>query len=344
MAAMPSIRHHRREDKKLIARTKRLYWRSMMAAESIARRLDDRLKPLYCPLQQRNNCGIFAVDIKARVGFFAQLNWCLYVFAHCERYNLKPAVVLSSPFYARHEGDNWLDYYFDPPFLSEEDRGLLANGRVKVSHISRIGQLGLPKNYGQKMTLENANRLFYKNLSIKDDIQDYVRSFVSAHFEKRRVVGLHYRGTDKIMEAQAVSYDHVRRVLVTYLDANPQVNAVFVASDEEGFILKIRKEFKRVEVICHDDLHRSRDGAAIHTRPDGDPSVKGREALVNCLLLSKCDTLIRTSSFLSGWSSVLNPALPVIMLNRPFDKKLWFPDAVIIKSALQIYSPDRALS
>lgn len=344
MAAMPSIRHLPCEDGQLIARTKRLYWRAMMAAGAIARRLDDRLKPLYCPLQQRNNCGLFAVDIKARVGFFAQLNWCLYVFAHCERYKLKPAIMLSSPFYARHEGDNWLDYYFDLLVLSDEDRGLLANGRVKVSHISSIGQLGIPKTYGRQMTLENANRLFFKNLRVKDDIESYVRSFVNTHFGQRSVVGLHYRGTDKGAEAQAVSFNHVRRALVNYLDANPQINAVFVASDEEGFIKKIRKEFKRVEVIFHDDLHRSTDGVAIHTRPDGDPCAKGREALVNCLLLSKCDTLIRTSSFLSGWSSVLNPALPVIMLNRPFDEKLWFPDAVIIKSALQVYSPDRTLS
>lgn len=71
----------------------------------------------------------------------------------------------------------------------------------------------------------------------------------------------------------------------------------------------------------------------IHLNLAGDRNRKGFEALVNCLLLSRCDALIRSASFLSGWSNVFNPALPVIMLNRPFDAALWFPDREVLKRA-----------
>jgi hypothetical protein len=60
---------------------------------------------------------------------------------------------------------------------------------------------------------------------------------------------------------------------------------------------------------------------------------------VNSLLLSRCHVLMRTASFLSAWSSIFNPALPVVMLNRPIDGKLWFPDREILGDAVSLCLP-----
>jgi len=226
--------------------------------------------------------------------------------------------------------------------LTETDRRLLDNGDIKYSHISDIEQMGLPVDYGEMMTLEEANRLIGNYLRIKSEIQDYVETFVEKQFGQRTMLGVHYRGTDKKSEAPPVNWEYAARTIANYLSANPQVEALFVASDEWNFVDWIKTEFKRVDVIFHNDAERSRDGKAIHVQPAlGDNYVKGKEALINSLLLSKCDALIRTSSFLSAWSSIFNPCLPVIMLNRPFESKLWFPDAVIAKNSLRGYLPNQ---
>ena len=323
-------------------RARELYWRSLAKCRTFTDYVNNKLKPFYCQLQQRNNHGIYAVNINAKVGFFAQLNWCLYIFAHCERFNLKPSVFLASPFYTRFKGENWLEYYFDSLKLTETDRRLLDNGDAKYSYISDIEQMGLHADYGTQMTLEHANRLLGNNLRVKSEIQDYVGSFVEKHFGQRTILGVHYRGTDKKSEAEPVKFEYVARTISNYLDANPQVDALFVASDEREFIEWIRTKFNRVEVMFHNDTERSRDGKTIHVQAAlGDNYIKGKEALVNCLFLSKCDVLIRTSSFLSAWSSIFNPCLPVIMLNIPYKDKLWFPDAVIVKNSLQGYLPSQ---
>ncbi|MDD5580256.1 MAG: nodulation protein NodZ [Methylobacter sp.] len=321
---------------------KRLYWESLETCKKFTYFVDKQLKPFYCPLQQRNNHGLYAVNINAQMGFFAQLNLCLYIFAHCERFNLTPYIILSSPFYTVSRGENWLKYYFDDLYLKEADRKLVDDGRVKVSSISDIEQMGLPSDYVLNMNLGDANRLFEKNLRIKTEIQEYVDFFVEKHFRKKTVLGVHYRGTDKKYEAEPVTWEFCAKTISNYLSSNSQIDTLFIASDEGAFIKWIQKEFRHIEVISHDDKEQSQDGNAIHTDPNiGDNYIKGKEALVNCLLLSKCNVLIKSSSFLSGWSAIFNPSLPVIMLNRPYNEKLWFPDAAIIQSSLKGYLPRR---
>jgi len=319
------------------------YWRALARGRECISYLDTLLKPYYCPLQQRNNHGIFAVNINAQVGFFAHLSWCLYIFAHCQRYNLIPHVVLSSPFYALSKGEDWFSYYFDNRKLTEEDRKKIAGGLVRISHISDVDQLGLPGDPDFQLTLENAHTLFEGNMRIKSDMLEYVQFFVDKHFTGRAVLGIHYRGTDKKHEAKPISWEYCAQTISAYLAAHPGIEVLFVASDEAAFIQWIGAEFKHMEVIYHDDQERSMDGKAIHVQPaQGNNFTKGKEALVNCLLLSRCNALIRTASFLSAWSSIFNPELPVVMLNSPYLEKLWFPDDLIIKKSLNAYLP-RAL-
>lgn len=318
-----------------------LYWKTLEKSRDITDQINNKLKPFYCPLQQRRNHGIYAVRIDARIGFFAQLNWCLYIFAHCERHNLRPSILLVSPLYARVKGENWLAYFFDSLTLTEADRQRLQDRSIQVSHITDIGQMGLPVEYQSQMTLESANRLLRNQLSIKPEIRDYIQSFVDQHFSQRTVLGVHYRGTDKKSEAPPVPWEYVAKTIANYLEANPRIDALFVASDEGEFIDWIRSRFNQIDVISHNDQERSREGVAIHVRPNwGDNYIKGKEALVNCVLLSKCAALIRTASFLSAWSSVFNPELPIVMLNRPFKDKWWFPDAVVAQRSLDTYLPD----
>ncbi|MCQ8180891.1 hypothetical protein NP603_07210 [Methylomonas sp. SURF-1] len=315
------------------------YWRFLANCRNLATFIKDMLKPYYYPLQQRNNFGFFAVDIKARIGFFAQLSWCLYILDHCERLGLKPILLLSSPFYTLNEKDNWLDYFFLPQYSMD---ALKKDRRIKVSHISDIEQLGLPQNVPQ-MTLERGNYLINKYLPINDSVLSYVEEFVGENFGKDCTLGLHYRGTDKKLEAKPVEWDVALDKVFIYLNNNSQVDTLFVASDEQAFIKWLEVNLgHRVRVVYHKDHVLSENGHPIHTNLNsGCNYTKGKEALINCLLLSKCHALIRTSSFLSGWASVFNPSLPVIMLNRPYTNTTWFPDSLILQRAIDEYLPDK---
>ena len=124
--------------------------------------------------------------------------------------------------------------------------------------------------------------------------------------------------------------DHCLETLEICLRDQPDIRAVFVASDEQLFIDFIARSVKRRPVYWRDDHYRSSDGRPVHTNVEEVGGYeKGEDALVNALLLSKCSTLIRTTSFLSAWASIFNPALKVIMLkkNKRYRGQLWYPES-----------------
>jgi hypothetical protein len=267
----------------------------------------------------------FAIDIDSSdSGFFAQLNWCLYSFAHCEAAGLRPSVRLVGNTYSNLAKHDWLhDYFEDVTSLDNEREGR----RLRITHIEET-DLG---KYSVGITLERANGLLRRYLRVRPSIQRYVDDFVAKHFAAGATLGAHYRGTDKSMEATPVPWESFAAAAEKHA-ARDRLKVIFVASDDPGFSVWMAERFAgRFEVVAHDDQDRSDGSLPIHRTLTGDRQLKGFEALVNCLLLSRCDALIRSASFLSGWSSVFNPGLPVTMLNRPVESKLWFPDREVLK-------------
>ncbi len=287
-----------------------------------------RMRPLHRAayrLHTWHQGDTFAIDIDTNdIGFFAQLNWCLYSFAHCEAVGLIPRVRLVGHTYSNLANHDWLHDYF-------EDVTARGNERTgRHLHITHIEQTDLGR-YSAGFTLERANGLLRRYLRVRPSIQHYVDDFVAKHFAAGATLGAHYRGTDKSVEATPVSWESFAAAAERYAARNC-LKVIFVASDDPGFSVWMAQRFAgRFEVVAHDDQERSDGSLPIHRTLMGDRHLKGFEALVNCLLLSRCDTLIRSASFLSGWSSVFNPALPVTMLNRPFESSLWFPDREVLK-------------
>jgi hypothetical protein len=297
-----------------------------------------KIRPPIVSYQQKKNGNIFAVNIHSEVGFCANLEWCLEIFMHCETHNLTPYIQLTGSNYSSPQrGEDYFAYFFENRKLSEEDNLKIKNKKIRISKISHINQLGLPENYDLKLTIPNAAGLIAKYIRLKEDVIDEVNSFCTAYFGNH-VLGLHYRGTDKKGEAPRVDWEKVTGNVQYYLENFSLTDCVFISSDEIDFIHHIEKrlnrEFPQVSVIYRNDRYRSHDGRSLHLRFGGDNYHKGRDALVNCLLLSRCDVLMKTASILSGWSKLFNTELPVIMLSEPQKKHLWFPEREIVKQTL----------
>ena len=293
----------------------------------IARYLDARRRRFRWRYRQRKNNGICSINIERSVGFFAQLGWCLYIWAYCEEQQLIPDVSVTNPLFTDpRRGPDCLAYYFEATPKPADARV------VETTRIHNIHELGLPTRC-LTPTLERAAALARRHLRVRPEIADEVEQFCRRHFDEAGVLGVHFRGTDKSSEAPRVPYEQCARAVRQFLDRHPEVNRMFVASDEAPFIQYMLETFPSVSQCSCDD-QRSDGRLAVHDlRFGGDNYRKGREALVNCLLLSRCHTVIRTASTLSGWASVFNPQLRVIMLNRPYDGFSYFPDKLLIATA-----------
>jgi hypothetical protein len=205
----------------------------------------------------------FAIDIDTNdIGFFAQLNWCLYSFAHCEAVGLCPSVRLVGHTYSNLDKHDWLhDYFEDVTALDNERTGR----RLHITHIEQT-DLG---SYSAGITLERANRLLRRYLRVRPSIQRYVDDFVAEHFAAGATLGAHYRGTDKSMEATPVPWESFAAAAERHAARNC-LKVIFVASDDPGFSVWMAQRFAgRFKIVAHDDQERS----------DGRPPSQGLRGL-----------------------------------------------------------------
>jgi len=194
------------------------------------------------------------------------------------------------------------------------------------------------------MSLAAGAATFYKYFRPRQEIDKIANDFWASVCDDGPVVGVHFRGLDHSEEAPRVSYEHCVSILQNHLRTHEAGRAVFVASDEQAFIDFLKEKMKKsVPIYSRDDHYRSSDNhnLPVFRRDIGKGGYeKGEDALVNCLLLSKCSTLIRTTSCLSAWASVFNSNLRVVLLNKPYENKLWYPESEVIARKDTTYFPE----
>ncbi|MDE3045651.1 MAG: hypothetical protein KGJ02_03295 [Verrucomicrobiota bacterium] len=217
-------------------------------------------------------------------------------------------------YYDPAHGDNWWTYYCDPISVGEREGVLEVSGDVPYARRREAEWYTMP---------EEAFSLIEKYIHFKPHILEKVRAFEEAHFRDHVVIGVHYRGTDKLeSEASKVyPFDVFRHVqqLVRQLLMDRIKYKIFVASDEQRMVDMMKSMFS-THFCCQEKALRAVKGRPPpHFDRFYDRYLCGEEALIDCLLLSKCDLLVRTSSNLSLWATYLNPTMPVTELNQRID-------------------------
>ncbi|RXG13758.1 hypothetical protein DSM03_10696 [Leeuwenhoekiella aestuarii] len=268
--------------------------------------------------------GIFAVEIFSIMGFGANFIWLLEILEYCESEGLKPFVVFRNP--SKRIGSKSFSE------LIQLKKGGKKSFFLSYAAMRSFKDLGLSRawNYNSRLNLDRANYLIRKYLEIDTGVIEYVQNYIVDHFETNRIIGVHYRGTDKVSEAPAVSYELVKEIMHTELSKNSEITQFFLASDDHNFIDYMTTHFGN-EYILTRSVNRSKNGKPIHITSKNLREIN-REALIDCLILSECNKLIKTASILSGCSVIFNPNLEVEMLNEPYANYRFFPEKFFLKS------------
>ena len=172
------------------------------------------------------------------------------------------------------------------------------------------------------MSTERAHELIARYVKVKKPIQEAVDSFYATHLEGSYVIGIHFRGTDKKTEAPIVQYNvvytHINNILINAQKEHGNNIKLFLATDDQHFLNDLQKKYPN-KVYAVDTL-RSSNGNAMHTSNGSAPYEKGKSAVVDALLLSKSDFLIKSPSNLSDSSLMFNPTIPYIRLNNEYSR------------------------
>ena len=206
-------------------------------------------------------------------------------------------------YYEPARGPNWWEYYFEPIEIGQRARPPKAvplwqhdwfAERVE-QHVSRM----------------SASQLIDAHVRVRRAISDLADAFWRDAAGDSHIVGVHYRGTDKIEEAPRVPYDAVAAGVKSAAPAGSW--KVFVATDDARCLEYFHSMFPG-RVISR-RVQRSFDDRPVHKQP-GDGYQKGLDALVDCLLLSRCSALVRTASNLGLVATYFNPRMPVRLIGE----------------------------
>lgn len=251
---------------------------------------------------------------KENPGFFSAFNSIVGALDYVERKNgtLLVDFGTSGWYYDRSVGPNWFGYYFDlltpnpPTGIPIEFK---AWQKIRFSLIAQF-----------EIEPDRAYKLIQRYIQIKDLIQRKIDSFFASHLNGSYIIGIHYRGTDKYSEAPPVTYatmfSHIDVALAKAQKERGGTIKLFVATDDQHFLDAARKKYPNRVYAWN--APRSTGNNAVHTGKTGSPYEKGESAIIDAVLLSKCNFLIKTASNLSDASLMFNPNLTYIRVNNEY--------------------------
>lgn len=220
-------------------------------------------------------------------------------------------------YYEPNLGKNWWSYYFEPISFGKKKniKKIMYPGNPR--YIIYVDDHDLYKK--EHVNRKELFRLLQKYLRVKSHIQAKIDKFQQENLKDCFVISVHYRGTDKIEVAPSVPYqkvlEEVVKAIKLYAD---QEYKIFVATDEQAFLDYMINLFG--DLVCYNkDALRSTNGKPVHLDKKLSRYKSGEDAIIDCILLSKGNILIRTSSNLSRWSTYFNPHIPVVKLNDQYN-------------------------
>ena len=265
------------------------------------------------------------------MGFFAFLNYYLYITKYLESLNFYPNIILQSSNYS-DESHNF-DLLYNR-FQPQEKMNNFSSQKKLTITITDLKEI-LPPNIG--MSIAEASliqkRLLVPSKTILDLVDSYIKTEIGGNF-----FAVHWRGTDKQTEAPPINLKQIILKIEQLLDKELITSTTcYITSDEESKVkdlkIAIEEQFRNIKVIYRSNTLRSSTSIPIFlasTNSADKVAQIGDEALFECLIFSRASCLIKTASILSGWSAIFNPELPIYFLNASYKDTTWFPESELI--------------
>jgi hypothetical protein len=274
--------------------------------------------------RQRLNRGVFAIEIRENSGFFSVMQMVLFILMYCDEKRLTPCISARGGLYGDPEGKtDWFSTFFEPVMTASTAQ---VTRKIRTSTVRDLVELGFRQRYEARLQLASASELFFRHYRLASHVEKEVDSICQSFDIGALTLGAHFRGTDKTLEAIPVSWGSFCHQIEGALADNPHLTNIFVSSDEPEFLSFFSAwPFSRPVKVAPAKL-LARGKTPVHF--SGYPGLEiGREALVSSLLLARCGFLVKTPSYLSAWSKIFNPLLPVKLVSPPRQDAFWFPDS-----------------
>jgi len=243
-------------------------------------------------------------------GLFSSFLTVLGALMYAEKNQKTPVIYWPADWCCAQKGGyndslNPWEYYFEPVSNLQYVKGdyISFYDQTFVRHIFALNNGTFDKELRQ-----TSKKIIDKYIKVKPSILKKVDSFYNDSMKGITTIGIHLRGTD--LSSGMPKY-------LAMLNGAEELAKSFtgdvqflVATDDESLLDLAKKNLTRPIIYC--DSHRSAKGLPLHLPRGGIEwrAIIGEEALIDALLLAKCDFLVHTLSSLPAAVLTFNPTLP----------------------------------
>ncbi len=269
---------------------------------------------------------IFSNSKDLTEGIFGQcLIWIIEVLYYLEKINkIKNNTCVTFNINTLNN-DNLIPKFIEPKILHNK---ILEPTKIPLHkfYTETVSKDNLDVNFG---SYNKANKIFDKYFKFNDFIINEVNKLNI----NNKTLGVHYRGTDKNYDTSQANFITTKEMVLIVTDyiKNNDVEKIFCCSDEQVFINEVTRLFPN-KVIQYKQL-RSPEAVNYGLFRYGQNNVNKdfltNACIIDMLALSKCKTVIKSSSALSCFSKILNPSLQLYTVSAM--KYPWFPTCVVNK-------------
>jgi hypothetical protein len=259
-------------------------------------------------LYKKNNKAKFEniIYIKGHeAGFFSNMFLVLGALINYDENNYSGIIIDFDKglYYDKNRGTNWFEYYFEPIKIKNNCYNCdYIDNNIRYVDISEYN------------TREKNNYIINKYLRLKYYVKDIINNFKEKNFKNYFIIGIHYRGTDKIQEAPILPYEEYLNKIKEKTNKIDNYK-IFIASDDINFFNFMFKHFS--DKIVYYNIPNTKDNKPMHLNSD-DPFNTGLTAIVDAYLLAHTNYLIRSSSNLSLFSTFVNKNLEVYEMTKRY--------------------------
>lgn len=204
---------------------------------------------------------------------------------------------------------NAWEYYFKP----------INNFKLEDVYNSKFviivdGKTRKNKEFDSFNNLNNQHfKIFKKYIKIKKDILSKAHKFEIDNFYKKKVLGVHFRGTD-MKTQERHPYPATLKQIFSYIDSelkNNKYDLIFLVTEELDYLYKLKSRYK--EKICYYNSFRSNKSDIFDNNRKNHRYLIGRENIIDMLLLSKTRSIICTNSNMADASNFFSRDKKIII-------------------------------
>lgn len=207
---------------------------------------------------------------------------------------------------------NVWEYYFEQPHVNSypslQETDLIIDTIIDTpeSEFRDVYMKNPTRELIYKRRLEFFN-IINQFVVLKPNIQEKINNFAANNFNNKKVLGIHFRGTDHPDKKEMKHYmQHIKDKAANY-------DVIFCCTDEQSRFNFLKVVFGK-KLICYPSI-RSEDETPLHYNPSLNKYQIGEDVLIEAFLMAKTDFLFCCSnSNVNYLARAINPNLDSMSL------------------------------